>query len=218
MIIKKFAQSNQNHKAYDVSWKGSSISLNFRDMDIIRFVKPGNLKLEVEVAFKDGRRDVFQLSPAGPMRGMSQFGPWQMEHSAVAKIEFLDDGTRSSFSFSPGGEFDELLLTNGDAISGKIEAAAFTLKTQYGTLTFESEKIQNINFEGDDGKKGSMIGGRKSAVVSLRVGDKVSGVIQEDKIAIHMRSGELLSLDIDKVKEIHFGQPNFHRETLPAGR
>jgi hypothetical protein len=111
-----------------------------------------------------------------------------------AKIEFISPGAGLPSTASVSSEFDQVILKNGDMISGQVKTRAFSLRAPYGTLSFQTEEIQSIHFEG---------GGQNTDIVVLRVGDKLSGVIQEKNVTILLRSGGEITFEKDKVKDIN---------------
>jgi len=192
MMINDFSRETK-FKYFDVQWKGSEVSLMFNEIKIIRYIKP-NLSDDAEITFKDGRKDVFKV-PWSFVTGRSKYGPWKMHLSDVVEIEFIFPETHSVSTPVEINEFDRVVLKNGDTISGQIKNGAFTLRTFYGIIKFDTERIQNINFE---------VGGQNIDVVILRIGDKLSGVIQENNVVILTRSGAEIALEKDKVKDINF--------------
>ena len=176
-------------------WKGGNIDLHFKDIKTVRFLEPGK-NSKAEVVFKDGKKDIFNLNlHRKRMKGISKYGPWNSGYSNVAKIEFISPIGSPFPVLSESSEFDQIILKNGDIITGSIKNDIFTLRTSYGTLQFEAKKIQNINFEG---------GGQNIDVVILKIGDKMSGVIQEPDIMVHSSTGAEITLDKEKVKDINF--------------
>jgi hypothetical protein len=90
---------------------------------------------------------------------------------------------------------DMLKLKNGDTLSGRVLTSSFTLKTSYATLSFKVEEISQITIEG---------GGSNVDVVVLRIGDRLSGMLQEKIVRIKLPSGAQLNVERDKIKEISF--------------
>lgn len=93
-------------------------------------------------------------------------------------------------------KFDSMYMKNGDVISGDVLTETFKLKTSYGELEFKATDIRSIKFEGG--------GGNNVDVIILKVGDKLSGVMQNDKVLVKLSSGVEITLEKDKMKEIIF--------------
>ena len=93
----------------------------------------------------------------------------------------------------PKTQDDVVVQKNGDKITGEVKNKSFTIKTSYATLTFDRNKVDFIVLEG---------AGFNTDEIVLKTGDKLSGVLQDPKIAITLSSGAETELDKDKVKEI----------------
>jgi hypothetical protein len=74
-------------------------------------------------------------------------------------------------------------------------AKAFKLRTIYSTLKFRTPQIGYLDFEG---------GGKSEAVMGLRTGDKLSGVLETGSISLLMRSGAEVDLNKEMIKKITF--------------
>jgi hypothetical protein len=192
-IIEDFKQGGI--RGYHAKWRGSSVTLLFSDIVSISFLKPGDGSYPVEVAFKDGRKDTFNLNPNGPMEGKSTFGNWTMSHTQVKQISFQVVDSTALQSAGETSEYDQVLMKNGDVLSGRVLTTNFILRTSYGTHSFQTKQIQTINLEG---------GGQNIDLVLLRIGDKLSGVIENAVVKMEMRSGTQVELSKDKVKDIIF--------------
>ena len=146
----------------------------------------------------NGSNSIFNFergSKANPLRGRSSFGEWSMYLRDIYKIDFNPSVTSQPQVSVTSSEFGQILLKNGDIISGEIKTGPFKLRTPYGTLTFEADKISSIDFEG---------GGQNIDVVVFKVGDKISGVVEVDTINLLMRSGTEVNLDKEEIKQITF--------------
>jgi hypothetical protein len=166
------------------------VKLQFVELESISFRKEGDLrKANADVKYKDGRTDAFLVFPF-MMFGDSSFGPWQMHSSGAKKIEF-----RTSDVSEPTSDYDQVQMKNGDLITGRIVTATFILRTSYGTHSFAAKQIQSINLEG---------AGQNMDLVTLRIGDKLSGVVENATVRISMRSGAEVELSKDKMKDILF--------------
>ena len=173
---------------------GDSIYLMFKDIKTIRYLSPGKGD-ETEVSFNNGVKDTFFLE-AGTFQGISQFGtPWSISSSQVAKIEVSPSTPGKLETAAEPTDSDQILLKNGDTISGQVKTEAFRLRTSYGDLKFHTPQIAHIDFEG---------GGQNMDVIVLKIGDKLSGVIEAPIITLLMRSGTEVNLDKGKIKRITF--------------
>lgn len=181
-------------KYFDAMWNNSSVKFGFEEISQIIFTNELEpYKFAVEVLFKDGRKDKFRMA-FEHATGKSKFGGWRMYSSRMKKINFLSSGTTSESSTSTS-EYDSIILKNGDAISGTIINKAWSLKASYGDLNFGSSEIDLIDFEG---------AGQNIDIISLKLGDKISGVVQNNIINIRLVSGAELKIDKDKIKTIRF--------------
>ena len=133
----------------------------------------------------------------GGMRGKSAFGSWTMPYTQVKQISF----SSGFLALHPaGGEqmnHDQIVMKNGDVLSGRVLASDFILRTSYGTHTFQANQVQTINLEG---------GGKNVDALLLRIGDRLSGVIENTAVNIQMHSGTQIELSKDKIKDIVFKQ------------
>lgn len=180
---------------FDASWRESTVKLFYKDIKIIKFVGPKK-NMKIEVTFRNGRVDNFVLMTGNwYMTGMSEFGKWNMLPGKVNKIEFMLPGENQQININETAKFDIVLLKNGDTISGEIKNSILKLRTSYGLLNFKIPQISYIEFEG---------GGQNIDVIVLRIGDKLSGVVEEQMINVVMSSGTELSLDKEKIKRISF--------------
>jgi hypothetical protein len=173
---------------------GSSVYLMFKDIKTIRYLSPGKGD-EAEVSFNNGRKDTFFLK-TGTFQGISQFGtPWSISSRQVAKIEFSSSTPGKLETAAEPTDFDQILLKNGDTISGQVKTKFFRLRTSYGDLKFQTPQIAYIDFDRR---------GQNMDVVVLKMGDKLSGAIEVPIITLLMRSGTEVNLDKGKIKRITF--------------
>ncbi|GAH37668.1 unnamed protein product, partial [marine sediment metagenome] len=84
-------------------------------------------------------------------------------------------------------------------LSGDILNERFTVVSPCGTLIFCISDLAQIIFEEVKEQRLANI-----ARVILRIGDRVSGVVQEEKIDIMLLSGTETSIDKDKIAHITF--------------
>lgn len=94
---------------------------------------------------------------------------------------------------------DTIFLKNGDILSGDILNERFTVVSPCGTLIFCISDLAQIIFEEVKEQRPTNI-----ARVILRIGDRISGVVQEEKIDIILLSGTETSIDKDKIAHITF--------------
>jgi len=141
-------------------------------------------------------RIIFQSSVSGTDSRRWQLNYWHwvmgLGVPGAANTEILGSGS-SGLTLKEAVKHDAMTLKNGDAVTGTIENEEFTVNASYGDMVFETDKIAKIVFEG---------AGNNVDVIRLKVGDKISGVIQDGKIKIKLVSGEAVEIDKDKVKEI----------------
>jgi len=99
----------------------------------------------------------------------------------------------AGITLEQAAQHDSVTLRNGDTITGDILNDSFTIQTSYGRLTFKRAEVEKIVVEG---------AGTNVDVLRLRIGDKLSGVLQDSKIRLRLVSGTVTELDKDKVKEV----------------
>lgn len=100
-----------------------------------------------------------------------------------------------------------IILNNGDTLSGEIASKNFSLKTHYGKYLFKSDEISIIIFK---------VKGKKNCTVTLRKGDKLSGVLLSNKIEIDIGGGRLATINSDEIKKITFKASNV--KALTSGK
>jgi hypothetical protein len=98
--------------------------------------------------------------------------------------------TASTLTFAEAKNYDTIELKNGDIITGNISNKNFTIKTSYATLTFDIDKFRQIQIEGNE---------TKQDVLTLRIGDRISGVLQTTEIEIELASGAKTKIAKDKI-------------------
>jgi hypothetical protein len=192
MVVEDFTL-NGKAKFY-AKWRGSYVTLESKKVKEIKYLNPGSHTYAVEITFRTGKKDKFELMP-GVFHGKSEFGEWSMHPERALKIEFSPS---SAIHVSPAAEYskyDQILFRNGDTVSGQVQTKAFKLRTTYGNLDFETPQIGYIEFEE---------GSQNSAVLGLRIGDKLSGILEPGSIRLLMRSGAEVKLDKRKIKTINF--------------
>lgn len=186
---------------FSAKWRGSRVKLQFSEIETIEFIKPKK-NYEAQVDFVDGRSDIFMLD-LHEFRGKSEYGLWKIHINKVRKLDF-SPAVESRREKSPESadkeipewkEFDQVLLKNGDIITGMVTTEVVQLKTSYATLSFKTPKIGFIHFDGGD---------QDIDVVILKIGDRLSGMIEIPTIRVMMRSGADVDLDTEKIQSITF--------------
>ena len=192
MIIDNFTM-NEKTKLY-AEWRGSYVTLLFQDIKTIQYLEPGSHNYNVKITFNSGKKDEFVLMP-GVFHGRSAFGEWSMHPEKAVTIEINPLSVRDIYEEAEYKNFDQVLLKNGDTVSGQVLTKAFKMRTSYATLSFETPQIGYIDFEGK---------GQNAAVMGLRIGDTLSGILEAETIKLLMRSGAELSLHRDTIRTINF--------------
>jgi hypothetical protein len=184
---------NGKHKCF-AEWRGGFITLLFQEVKAIKYLDPGSHTYHVEVTFNSGKKERLVLMP-DVFHGNSEFGEWSMHSEKAVKIEFNPPPVSDSKAEAEYINFDQILLRNGDAISGQITTKAFKLRTSYSTLKFKKSQIGYLDFER---------AGESKDVMGLRTGDKLSGVLEVGSINLLMRSGVEVYLNKDMIRRITF--------------
>ena len=78
-------------------------------------------------------------------------------------------------------------------LTGDIQNETFTVKTSYAEISFKRDEISRITLEG---------GGTNIDVLTLVVGDLLSGVLQNTKVSITLQNGATVEIERDKIKEV----------------
>jgi len=94
---------------------------------------------------------------------------------------------------------DTIFLKNGDILSGDILNEQFTVVNPYGTQIYCISDLVQIIFEEIKEQRPTDI-----ARVILRIGDRISGVVQEEQINIMLVSGEEIAIEKEKITHIIF--------------
>jgi hypothetical protein len=186
---------------FSAKWRGARVKLQISEIKTIQFIKPKK-NYEAQVVFVDGKTDIFILD-LHEFRGKSAYGPWKIHIDKVLKLDFspgVESGREKSSEsadqeIAEWKDFDQVLLKNGDIITGMVTTEDIQLKTSYATLNFETPKIGFIHFTGAD---------QDIDVVILKIGDRLSGMIEIPNISMRMRSGADVDLDTKKIKSITF--------------
>jgi len=175
-------------------WRGSFITLSFDEIKTIQYLNPGSPTYDAEVTFNSGRKDNFVLMP-GVFHGRSEFGEWSMHAERAARIVFDPSAVTEIGEGAEYSNFDHVLLSNGDTIIGRVQTKVFKIRTSYATLDFETPQIGYIDFQR---------GRQERDILGLRLGDKLSGVVEAPSIRLLMRSGAEVKLDKRKINSIIF--------------
>jgi hypothetical protein len=181
---------------YDAIKEGKQVKLSFQDLKSIRFLNPGK-NFEAEVVFNNGRRDTYRLKPASNIVIRSRDGTVHMGHSKIARIEFGPPRKGQPQPATKPGTFDKVFLRNGDRLSGHVKTEAFTLHAPYGTFTLETSRISSIDFDAK---------GENVDVVMLKIGDRLSGALEEKPVTFVMSSGEEVQFEAKTIDKITFGR------------
>ena len=192
VFIENFTM-NGKHKCR-AEWRGGFLTLLFREIKEIEYLNPGSPPYDVEVTFNNGKKEKLVLMPV-IFHGKTEFGKWSMHSENAAKIEFNSSPVNNSETEAGYTNFDQIQLKNGDIISGQVMAKAFKFRTSYSTLKFRTPQIGYLDFEGM---------GKSKAVMGLRTGDKLSGVLEVGSISLLMRSGSEVYLNKEMIKKITF--------------
>lgn len=192
MLIEHFTMSGR--PKFFAGWRGGFVGLSFQDIQTVQYLEPGNQAYPVEVTFRDGRKEKFAFMP-GILQGESEFGEWSMHPEKAVRIEFGPAEAARMKTSSGYSNVDQIILRNGDVVSGKVQTSAFRLRTAYATLNLETPQIGYIDFQG---------GAQDRDVVGLRAGDNLSGVLEAGTIKLLMKTGKEVNLDKSKIKQIHF--------------
>ena len=184
---------NGKHKCH-AEWRGGFLTLLFKEIKTIKYLNPGSPTYNAEVTFNSGKQEKLVLMPE-VFHGQSEFGKWSMHSTKAVKIEFSPPPVTHTRAEAQYTNFDQILLKNGDTISGQVMAKAFKFRTSFSTLQFRTPQIGYLDFEGGDKSK---------AVMGLRTGDKLSGVLEVGSISLLMRSGAEVYLNKEMIKKITF--------------
>ena len=183
-VVKNLTCGGSPH--INATWRGASVIIKLEEVGSFSFLKPGQT-LDVEISFRDGRKDSFYLA-CGAYNGVSTFGSWSMSANQISKVVFVQDGKGEIVSSD--NSFDQVTLKNGDVISGTIKETKVKVRTSYGTLDFELQTVRVVVLEG---------GGQNIDVIELKIGDRISGQVIQDKLTITLRTGSELSVTLDKI-------------------
>lgn len=132
------------------------------------------------------------LGSADADRFRLNFWQWALGLPVPGSAETTVSGS-SPLNLTEAAKYDSVILSNGDTITGTIQDESFKIKTSYAELTFGRDKIDKIEIEG---------AGANVDSITLRVGDKISGVLLSTKISIKLYGGQESEIAKDKIKTI----------------
>ncbi|MFA7126349.1 MAG: hypothetical protein WC182_02140 [Bacilli bacterium] len=104
-------------------------------------------------------------------------------------------GSSSISTLAEAVRYDQIILKNNDTITGIILDEEFSIRTSYTFLTFKNDTIDKIEFEGST---------TNLDIIILRLGDKISGNLENSSVHIMLNSGQEITIDNDKIKLIRF--------------
>jgi len=145
--------------------------------------------------FPIGKGKCFFFSPpvgTDKRRWELNFWHWALGLPVPGSAETSSTGI-SALTLDEAAKYDVVTLNNGDMISGMILNQHFTIRTSYAVLQFGRAKIEKIILEGAGSNQDSL---------TLRVGDKMSGVIQDQEVQIALLAGQTIQINKDKIKSI----------------
>ena len=116
---------------------------------------------------------------------------------ALAALEKLTGEASTDTSAANEESSDRIVLRNGDELTGKVTDATCSIKTSYATLTFTTSEIGSIQVEGQSAS---------TDVLGLRVGDRMSGAIQNETFTIHLTAGTDAQIKKSDIRTIRFGR------------
>jgi hypothetical protein len=143
------------------------------------------------------------------VNGRNQFGatqrlqsfPRDPQRQPFISVIFDPAATAPGQATTSGGQApvradaDNVNLRNGDILSGTILTGEFTIQASYGTLTFAKDQLRSITVEN--------VAGRTDQAL-LKVGDRVSGVLQNTSIQMTLTSGATITLEKGNIASITF--------------
>ena len=108
-------------------------------------------------------------------------------------IPLLHVSPESTPRLVTSGQVDQVLLRNGDIMTGSVLTPSFTVRTSYATLTVSAAELRSVSFEG---------GALNIAVLTLRNGDRLSGILAPESVTIRLTAGQDAEVTKEKIKEI----------------
>jgi hypothetical protein len=178
---------------YDAVQNGKDVKLPFENIKTIQFINPGK-NYEADITLNDGKKNRYSLKKPGNIEIITKFSKVSMGHTKVTKIEFgALQKKQEPEPVEKLEKVDRIILKNGDNLSGQLQTNVFTLKTSYGTFNFEAPKVSYIDFDTKD---------KDIDVVVLKIGDRLSGVIEVKSVKFLLRSGKEVSFEGEAIKKI----------------
>ena len=137
--------------------------------------------------------------PADPRRQPFISVLFDADTSGTALPSVSDSSSVSAPGRGGGSELrrvvDTVALRNSDVLTGTILTDEFTVQTSYGTLTFTTEQLASIRIEDAAGRTDQFV---------LKVGDRVSGVLQNTTVEMTLTTGATITLEKGNIASITF--------------
>jgi hypothetical protein len=126
-----------------------------------------------------------------PSQGFAQLSIWGPYRNDSNSSEI--GGRVMSEVRSP--DHDMLFLTNGDRLYGKLKNERLTLRTPYSRLELETAKLAALSWRNEP------LG--RAAVISV-LGDRFSGVLEEDRLEFELTQGITIQVTREQVVKVIF--------------
>lgn len=95
-------------------------------------------------------------------------------------------------------DVDVIYMDNGDVLSGTILTKELLWNASFATVTVKKRKIQRMTLIRENTISGMM---------DLWSGDRVSGLLETNKIKIKLSIGQTIDIKTDRIKAIRFAEP-----------
>lgn len=206
-LLQYYDGSTQQTGHFMANVGGTSTRIPVAQIARLDLVSPGEQTVW-RATLRDGR--VFDGAVAGSspnvwLSGVNQFGaeeslwsdPRNPERQPFIAVVLDADAVAAGSGPQPAAraDADTVSLRNGDVLSGSILSEAFTVAASYGTLTFTQEQLASITIEDAAGRTDQFV---------LKVGDRVSGVLQNATIEMTLTSGATITLEKGSIASITF--------------
>jgi len=149
----------------------------------------GTLKL------KSGSTGSFKKDMGSKLVFKTEFGSSYISLYDLKYLGPCDEPSERKQTTTSSRKADSVLMKNGDILSGSILTQKFKFQSSYAKLTVKSEDIRRIDLEG---------GGQNIEIIHLRSGDRISGILANEKLEIKLPIGSSVTLEKDKIKIITF--------------
>lgn len=126
-----------------------------------------------------------------PTLGFAQLSIWGPYRNDANSMEI--GGRVLSEVRSP--DHDMLFLTNGDRLYGKLKNERLTLRTPYTRLELQTAKLAALSWRNEP------LG--RAAVISV-LGDRFSGVLEEDRLEFELAQGTTIHVTREQVVKVIF--------------